>query len=88
MKTIYKYPIERNSESLSMPKGARILSCQIQNGTPTIWALVDPDESPELRMIEVYGTGHSINAGASQMVFIGTVQMNNGLVFHIFERTI
>jgi hypothetical protein len=62
MKTIWKYPLHLiDKQTVNMPKGAEILTVQIQNGTITMWALVDPESVKIKRTIEIFGTGHPIN---------------------------
>lgn len=100
MKAIYKYPLDRNSSevaahedkktvvvfNISIPRWSEILTIQMQNETPCIWALVD-QESPEKReaQIEVYGTGWDIPEPRG-LRYIGTFQVHGMLVFHAFER--
>lgn len=86
MKTIWKYPIDLiNKQAVAMPKGAVILTVQMQDSTACLWAMVDPDKSLELRVIELYGTGHSLDN--DDRGYIGTFQTQTGLVFHVFEWT-
>lgn len=89
MKTIWKYKLDVNDNVfIEMPKGAQVLSVQIQDGAPCIWALVDPDAKKEKRLFEVLGTGHTMpeDMGINR-AFIGTFQLWAGrLVFHLFER--
>jgi hypothetical protein len=71
-----------------MPKGAEILSVQMQNNIPCLWVLVNPDEKDtDARNIETFGTGHTLyyDMGVTRE-FIGTFQ-TRGLVFHVFEYT-
>ena len=85
MQSVYKYKIQPFNETHYFPDGARILSVGEQDGDMFVWALVNsniPAETP--RRIKAYGTGHPIEDG--NRVFIGTVQMQNGLVFHFFEE--
>ena len=86
MKTIWKYPMPLEDEiTFDMPKGARVLSVQVQAGKPYIWAVVDPAREREQRFFSLRGTGHPDN-GAGDMRFIGTFQLaGGGLVFHLFE---
>lgn len=82
---IFKYTIEPDAY-IEMPNGARILSVQVQNGVPVLWALVDPDAPLKRRDIRVYGTGHSIRLEVEDLEYLGTFQMHDGaLVFHAFE---
>ena len=72
-----------------MPKDAEILTVQTQNGKPCLWALVDPKAETEIRVIEIFGTGHPVlsDMGTSRK-YISTFQMQEGrLVFHVFEYT-
>ena len=85
MKTIWKYPIQEEA-IFEMPKGAEILSVQVQDGLPTLWALVDPDAPKERRGFLVVGTGWKLSHEwfSQARIFIGTVQLG-GFVWHIFE---
>lgn len=65
-----------------MPLGAKVLSIQVQNDVPTIWAFVDTAMPFEDRKFYVYGTGHVIPLLANR--HIATIQLI-GLVWHIFE---
>lgn len=90
MKTIYKYPIQVITENLViMPKGADILTVQVQKGIPFIWALVDKEqENQETKIIEVFGTGHDIHELMHRQTrkYIDTFQLHQGeLIFHVFE---
>lgn len=82
--SIYKYAASvQDSIELRLPKGASILTVQMQHNEPCIWALVDPSAPEEVRLIHVRGTGHPAN-GLGR--YIGTIQMRGGaLVFHYFE---
>jgi hypothetical protein len=86
MKSIWKFPIEITDEQkVFMPQTAQVLSVQVQNGTPCIWALVDTEEQIAERTFIVHGTGHPCACEASE--FIGTFQVRGGsLVFHLFEK--
>lgn len=85
MKTIHKYKLEINGTfSINMPIGAEILSIQEQSGHLYIWARVDPKRSTEVREFPTYGTGYITEAFNNEL-YIATVQMLNGLVWHVFE---
>lgn len=84
--TIWKFVLNlADEQDVLMPEGAAILSCQVQNGTPCIWALVRPDApTQEVRRIQIFGTGHPMDV--TPKVFVGTFQIHGGaLVFHVFE---
>jgi hypothetical protein len=88
-RVIWKYPIEiTDDQSIDMPSYAEILSVQIQNGVPCIWALVDPDGEKETRKFEIFGTGNPIMVDIGvERTFIGSFfSHDNKLVWHLFER--
>lgn len=88
MKKIFKYPIMiTDKQSFPMPVGAKILTVQVQNGNPCIWAMVDPEALTEEVTIRVHGTGHTIY-DSSNLEYIGTFQSMYGvnLVFHVFKE--
>lgn len=88
-KEIWKYEISADQTIIEMPKDAEILSVQVQHEVPRIWALVDPENPIEERVIEIFGTGHKIPCEGISRKFIGTFQLYGGsLVFHLFERTV
>jgi hypothetical protein len=87
MKTIYKYPLETiDHQKVEMPKGSEILTVQIQNGVPMLWALVDDEIlEVEIKLIDTHGTGHNVTDAPKK--YISTYQMLQGrLIFHVFER--
>lgn len=88
MKTIYKYPIRiTDIQRFPMPVGAKILTVQVQNGNPFVWAMVDTGVSTEEVSIRVHGTGHPI-CDSSNLEYLGTFQSMYGgnLVFHVFKE--
>lgn len=86
METIFKYPLSTNSETeLELPKLAEILRIDVQNNSIFLWAKVDPDAEKELRVFEVFGTGHTMPD--FERKFINTFFVQGGTyVFHAFER--
>jgi hypothetical protein len=93
-KTIWKFEMEiDDTQVINMPKGAEILSIQLQNNEPVIWALVNPEEpDKEPRQFEMFGTGYLIPCDISiNRKFLGTIQpigigSSFSFAFHIFER--
>ena len=85
IQTIYKYPLRiDDKQAVSMPKGAQILSVQMQHGRPCLWALVNPVLAVEERTVLIRGTGHDA-PGVGR--YISTFQMQGrALVFHAFEQ--
>ena len=53
-KVIYKYEVDT---IVTMPDKAEILTVQLQNGRPWIWALVDISEQLVERNFNIIGTG-------------------------------
>ena len=87
MKTIWKYPLSVTDEqTVLIPKGSRLLTVQIQRGIPFLWAEVDTDVPKVNRLIETFGTGHAISRPNNPRRHIGTYQVEEQLVFHVFER--
>lgn len=88
---VWKYSIIDNTNSvqnvcvLAMPRGAHILSVQTQGNTPTLWALVDPNEEQEPRYFQLTITGGSAPPSS---VYLGTCQLYRGdFVQHVWELT-
>ncbi len=83
---IYKYPIPiTDSFTIEMPLNAKILSFQMQNECPMLWAAVWENSSLEERKFRLCGTGHYIDMDLVKE-FIGTVQQyRHNFVWHLFE---
>jgi hypothetical protein len=86
MIAVWKFPFPVNDAlELEMPADSKILSVQVQNDTPCLWALVDSTRERQTRKFRIYGTGHPCFSEVEQ--FIATFQMlDGGLVFHLFEE--
>jgi hypothetical protein len=86
VKIIYKYPINPGWNNYRMPKGAKVLSVQTQDGRPQMWTLCDENCNFNLvsRNFQAAPTGVSFDDTGHE--YIGTFQLNDGLlVFHLFE---
>jgi len=85
-KTIWKYPLKiTDKQLLQLPIRSEILTVQIQNGRPQLWALVNPKLPTEEKQIYIYGTGHKLS-NSNNLKYISTIQIDNGLLmFHVFE---
>lgn len=83
---IYKYALTIATETdIVMPKGARLLSVQVQRGEPMVWAIVDHSQRTVRRRLSVRETGNPLEDAFSG-AFIGTIQMYGGaIVFHVFD---
>jgi hypothetical protein len=78
----FRVPVA-DATTLEMPKGAEVLTVQLQRGEPTLWAACDPEVATETRHFRWVGTGHPFDGPA---LYVGTVQFSGGsLVFHLFE---
>lgn len=85
---IWKWPLQvTDLQQVQMPRGAQVLSVQMQGGAPQLWALVDEKAPAEPRTFATYGTGNPMPEVADYGQFVGTYQMHGGsLVFHVFEQ--
>lgn len=84
MTTIWKFELEvEDTQWIELPRGAKVLSVGVQNGTPCLWAQVETDEPKDSVLIITHGTGHPMKS--ANMKFLGTYQLNQGLfVGHVF----
>lgn len=82
---VYKYPFDvADAFVIQMPVGAQVLKVEQQNGTPTLWALVNPRAVEVTRRFRIVGTGHPFDA--DRLTFIATWQQPP-FVWHLFEAT-
>ena len=87
MITIYKYIIDPNKTEIEIQAQAEILSVAFQGANLCMWAKVDTEEELQKRNFQAFGTGHEIpRQMGMDFDYIGTGFMDNGLVFHLFER--
>jgi hypothetical protein len=82
MKTIYKYPLTAVTR-VELPEGSKLLTVQLQQGIPTLWALIDTTRPPTTRTIVLAPTGHTLDENFND--YLATVQMPDGFVWHAFE---
>ncbi|MCA2505430.1 MAG: hypothetical protein IM550_20380 [Microcystis sp. M54BS1] len=86
---IWKYPLNPNVEeqSLRLPQNAQILTIQVQNNKPQLWALVDKESPIVIRHFRTYFTGEAMPDGDFGQ-YVGTYQLDNGcFVCHVFEKS-
>lgn len=87
MKTIWKFPLRITDEQwVSMPRGARVLSVQMQGDQACVWAIVESAATQEMRRLVILGTGNPIGDSGETLTFIGTFQQPP-FVWHLFEAT-
>ncbi len=85
IRSIWKFPCPIDHEfKLHLPKGAEILTWQMQGDTPCVWAKVDPDCPLVGRTFRMLTTGESFED--DRLTYIDTIQIDGGnLIFHLFE---
>lgn len=94
--TIWKFPLRQKGKEheffADMPKDALVLSCDWQDGTFVVWAMVDRDAPREDRYFYILGTGHDIPCipGAFRFgaKYVGRVELRDTpllLQFHVFD---
>lgn len=67
---------------LNMPRGARLLTAQLQHGKLQLWAMADPDAPNAQRTINVFGTGPTF--ATTPGVFLATFQ-KGPFAWHVFD---
>jgi len=87
---VFKYTLVPESRQVvELPRGATILRVGadvVVDDNLCLWALVDPDERPEMRIVHIYGTGHEV-VTPERLRYIGTAFMRaHSLVWHVFEE--
>lgn len=95
MATIWKFPFNVSDYfTVPMPDGAQILHVEAQqfssaaDGSPAIWALVDPDAPVVERDFCVFGTGHKVRPPGPDMTVSHVATWLHGpFVWHLFEAT-
>jgi hypothetical protein len=82
---IYKFTLRPWTIFVDVPNGARVLSVGSQNGDVVAWVLCDPDAPKVSRSLAAYPTSVPLPYACNGTEFVGTVQMADGLVFHVFD---
>lgn len=84
--TIWKFILDIDDHvTVLMPKGAKVLTVQMQHGKACVWAICNPKAEKEERRFCWFGTGFP-SMSLLHLDYVGTVQFDNGaLVFHLFE---
>ena len=86
MRTIHKFELSLHDDiqKFNLPTGSQILKFGEQNGQVVMWVDLQTDNDTYLVKFQIIGTGHDI--GDYPAHWLDTVQMSNGLVWHIYER--
>ncbi len=83
---IYKFVLRPGSMVIDTYEYAMILSAGVQGDNVVIWALCDADaKMPCRRLVVAWPTGVVLPPALEDARFVDTVQMADGLVFHVFE---
>jgi hypothetical protein len=81
---VWKFALElvRPPWILEMPRGARLLDVQLQDGAPKLWAVVDVGAPLVGRRLRIVGTGHDLDGEVGEHV--GTF-LTGPLAIHVFD---
>lgn len=82
---IWKFALRPWSIFVDLPRGAELLSAGAQDHDVVVWAVVDPDAPKVKRKLAAVPTGPAIPPGLRDTEFVATVQMVDGLVFHVLD---
>lgn len=82
---VWKFPFKGPDDFpvITMPLGAQPLHFGVQEGIPTLWALIDPEAPIVRHAFRFAGTGHPIETGRNP-VYIGSC-FHGPLVWHLFD---
>lgn len=84
MKQVWKFSFlsPESHQIFNVPRGAKVLSVDLQSNIICIWMLVDPKNLLVEREFRVVGTGWDTDREAHE--FVGTV-IDGPFVWHVFE---
>lgn len=89
MKVVWKFPLAvEDIQQVEIPQEAKVLTVQVQNGIPCIWALVESENGLEKRTFRLAGTGHDLEPASPNEIleYVGTFQLLEGkFIGHLFE---
>jgi hypothetical protein len=86
MIAVYKYPLLNPQSAVDLPLGAEVLHVAEQHGQVQMWAKVNTKAPAEMRIFQIFGTGHEIPNDGKERAFVSTFFVKDGLfVFHVFE---
>jgi hypothetical protein len=83
MPVIWKYYVSFLSDTISMPEDAILLTVGREDSNIVLWAIVDPSGPLVARKLIIIPTG--FEEVPARTIYVGTVQMPDGLVWHIFD---
>ena len=88
MQQIWKYEVRGGAFEVYMPTFAKVITVQVQDGVPVLWAVVTPEQRDgsltptTLRRFVVIMTGEPFSAAGK--AYVGTFQAG-WLVGHVWE---
>lgn len=83
MQLVYKYRLEWHPVQIVKLPLKRVLTVQLQDGKPCLWALVDP-ATPDISLtVQVVGTGTRDDCDFDKLRYISTTQYG-AFVLHWF----
>ncbi len=86
-RTIYKYQIPVKEEfTLSLPKGAKVLRVEDQDGLFWMWALIDTNADLEERHFCSVKTGGTVPYGPLEYLGFCKIFIQQELGLYIFEK--
>ena len=84
MDTIWKHKLKvTDRQTISLPRGATVLSVHMQNGYICLWARVDPDAAKLDVPVGIVGTDSPCWPSAEDYTFVVTV-IDAPFVWHVF----
>ena len=85
MRIIWKYQLDvRATQKIKMPDPAHMLTVQVQDNVPVLWAIVDSAAEKKTVTVTMHGTGTEPGPDPDEH-YVGTVQLS-GYVWHYFFR--
>lgn len=83
MSAIWKTALKiTGTQEINIPKNSSLLTVQVQNDTPTLWFVCNPEEA--LHPIKIYCHGTGYECPVEDKNYLGTIQFAH-LVFHYFS---
>ena len=87
---IYKTQLNRyqfGSQIVMASKDWKALSVGDQGNDLTLWYETDVSTAQiSAHTVLVYPTGQGVGIDLSQWIFVGSVQMSDGLVYHVYQE--
>lgn len=81
--TIWKYPLATQSglQMVSMPRDSVVRRFAVQDGSPCVWAEVDPTAAQVIQEFVIVGTGHQLPGGLFR--YVGSCD-DGPFVWHLY----